>query len=158
MGVTATPQAMNKPLPGYLSQCGAFLYAVLFKHFKVRWTVEERLIYHCVEGSLLCQNPLSVNSEKRSFSHYTTKFIPVAENMGVRGLGTNYGLRLFTECSCISSHSLFITLSRIFTIRTKMPRNYARFCNPQIVKIYMILKLLETDGLLSSVRPFELGI
>ncbi len=38
-------------------------YNVLFRHFKVRWIVEESPVYHRVEGSLLYQNPLSVNSK-----------------------------------------------------------------------------------------------
>ncbi len=45
---------------------------VFFRHFKVRWIVQESPIYHRVEGSLLYQNPLAVNSAKFSFSRYTT--------------------------------------------------------------------------------------
>ncbi len=37
-----------------------------FRHFYVRWIVQESSIYHRVEGSSLYQNPLSVNSAKFS--------------------------------------------------------------------------------------------
>ncbi len=43
-----------------------------FRHFKIRGIVQESAIYHRVEGSLLCQNPLSVKSAKFSFSRYAT--------------------------------------------------------------------------------------
>ncbi len=43
-----------------------------FRHLKARWIIQESPIYHCVEKSLLYQNPLSVNSAKVSFSRYTT--------------------------------------------------------------------------------------
>ncbi len=50
---------------------------VLFKRLKVHFIVQESPIYQRVEGGLLYQSPLSVNSAKFSFFRNTTEIFSV---------------------------------------------------------------------------------
>ncbi len=52
-----------------------------FRQFTVIWIEHESPICNGVEGSLLYQNPLSVNSVHDSFSRFTTWFISDASVM-----------------------------------------------------------------------------
>ncbi len=79
-------------------------YRVLFRHFKVRWIVQESPIYHRVEGKRLYQNQLSVSSAKYSFSRYTTSFISVTENWGLGAW------ERITNQSCMKSATLTLNI------------------------------------------------
>ncbi len=105
------------------------VHAAFFRHFKVRWIVQESPLYYRVEGCLLNQNPLSVNSVKFSFSRYTTYFISVAENRG------------FSEFEDELQTKVHLTLSRTFTLKKQRQRVImhdleTRYASHGLVKIY----------------------